>query len=159
MNDRFFDKTRDFYAKLDRDLGDKVKECVTCRRCCEHAQIPYRGFEVDYIFEHLFRLGRADLFEGLLNLGDNWGKTGIACLFYDKNKKVCMIQSVRPYNCRVFGPYSDEELGLPEECCYNGATIPVPRDKVAETLPLFDEYHGLAHEYQVYLKSEDEEKK
>ncbi len=159
MNDQFFDKAKEFFARLDKDLADKVKECGACRQCCEHAQIPYRGFEVDYIFEHLFRLGKADLFEELLNLGDNWGKTGVTCLFHNKEGKHCVIYDVRPYNCRVFGPYSDEKVGLPKECVYEGASITVPRDKVPETLPFFNEYHGLAAEYQRYLKSEDVEKK
>jgi Fe-S-cluster containining protein len=160
MNEVFFNKAREFFAKLDKELGDKMKDCGECGLCCEKSQVPMRGFEVDCVFEYLYRLGRADLFEELSKLGDSWGKTGQKCIFHKIDGKRCFIFDVRPYNCRVPGPYSDEKIGLPkEDCVYAGATITVPRDKVAETLPLFSEYHGLAAEYQSYLKSGSEDKK
>jgi Fe-S-cluster containining protein len=147
MKDEWFDRMTEFYKKLDGSFKDKVKPCGECAKCCTTADIPYREIELDYVFEHLFRLGRVDLYEDLCNLQSNWGRDGKTCIFFNRGATGCAIYDVRPYNCRVFGPYMDEKVGLPTDCVYKGASVVVPRDKVQETLPLFMEYHTLASDY------------
>ncbi len=153
MKDVWYDRMQEFYKQLDGVLKDKVKSCGVCEKCCVRAQIPYREIELDYIFEYLFREGKVDLYEELCKLQSNWGKDARTCIFHNKEGKRCAIYDVRTYNCRVFGPYMDEQVGSPPDCVYKGSAIMVPRDKVREMLPLFMDYHKLAAEYEKDLNS------
>lgn len=153
MKDIWVNRMKEFYKQLDEVLKDKVKDCGECRECCLHAEIPYREIELDYIFDCLFRLGNVEYYEDLCKLQNNWGKDGVTCIFHNRDGKRCAIYEVRTYNCRVFGPYMDEKVGLPPNCVYEGSSIKVPRDKVADILPLFHEYHRLASEYEKDLDS------
>ncbi|MDQ7823078.1 MAG: YkgJ family cysteine cluster protein [Candidatus Eremiobacteraeota bacterium] len=158
MNDQWYDRMKSLYRSVDEQLKKNEKECGSCVSCCPFAKIPYREIEYDFILEYLMRTGRTELYEELIKLGPTWGQTGKTCMFLKREGKNCSIHEVRPYNCRVFGPYSDEEIGLPAKCVYEGATIKMPRDKVTELLPLFKEYHKLASEYSSFWKDTGKEK-
>jgi Fe-S-cluster containining protein len=155
MNEVWYEKMKDFYDKLEGMLKDKVKDCQACDKCCTFASVPYREIELDFIFEHLFRIKRDDLFEELCGQGANWARTGKSCMFHKREGKNCIIYTARPYNCRVFGPYADEKVGLPPQCVYETSAVRVPRDKVLEMLPLYKEYHQLASNYQKFMTAKE----
>jgi Fe-S-cluster containining protein len=155
MNAEWVDKLDTFYKELDRTLQASSKECGACDKCCKSAEVPYRGIEIDYVYDFLFRNNKTNLFEELVKLGFDWGSNGQTCLFYRREGKACAIYPARPYRCRVYGPFAPAHAGLPEDCVYQETVVKVETEKVAETLPLYKEYNKLAWEYQVYLKPEE----
>ncbi|OQA09207.1 MAG: Flagellin N-methylase [Firmicutes bacterium ADurb.Bin373] len=127
-----------FYAALDEALQPLKRACGDCGECCRRAsKLQVYPLEL----QNISRFVKNDyLIRKFIDFANNkvvkiWGDVEGQCPFQDGDR--CSIYAVRPYFCRVYGPYNYRGKNLLKGCVYCGHSIIY---FYREELPLYNEF-------------------
>lgn len=152
---------RNLYEKLDRLLpsfdGNMCGKCIKC--CTAAARQKVSRLELDYIDFYIkdnnLPLHLIDDYEKFLiqrlELKDK-SALNIMCPFYSHEKSNCIIYTVRPYSCRIYGNYSISAEDLPLDCFYRKHVKLYTEKNLTKVIPYCEDYGSIASCYKIYNK-------
>lgn len=135
-----------FYLELDEFLHPSHKDCGLCGECCLRTNtVRVYPLEIENIRRYVKNDRLLKLFEKFSSnsIISIWGDTSGNCPFQEG--LLCSIYPVRPYHCRIYGPYYRQGLGLLKGCVYQGAAKEYSR---REELPLIERLKSLVDDHQ-----------
>lgn len=133
-----------FYDSLDKHLKESYphdKDCGTCSKCCRY---PYFYM---ILFTPEFDLVQAYIEETKTPVRVRFDKLisrkldrrvyfkDWICPLYDFGNRGCSVYPVRPFSCRVFGPYSTKD-GRIDGCVFEDQNL----YKYTDDLPFWNDY-------------------
>lgn len=130
-----------FYKTLDKTLQPQTMDCGLCGECCRRAAgLQVYPLELQYISRFV---QNPLIMQKFINFIENkrvkiWGEIAGQCPFQQGDR--CSIYAVRPYFCRVYGPYNLRGKNLLPGCVYNGHSTTYFDQK---ELPLYDQFLNL----------------
>jgi Fe-S-cluster containining protein len=134
-----------FYQELDAFLQPAHKDCGLCGECCQRTTT-LRVFspEMENIRRYVQDERLLKLFEKFTsnNVISIWGDTSGLCPFQEG--LLCSVYPIRPYHCRIYGPYYHQEWGLLKGCIYQGTAKAYSKRK---ELPLIERLDRLIEDY------------
>jgi len=130
-----------FYVALDQKLQPLTRNCGPCGECCRRAAgLQVYPLELQYISRFVQKPRAMHKFINFINNKrvKIWGETAGQCPF--QLGDYCSIYAVRPYFCRIYGPYNLRGKNLLPGCVYDGHSITYFDRK---ELPLYDQFLDL----------------
>ena len=140
-----------FYARLDDILRPSSRSCGICGECCKTVSaIKVYPIEIENIKRHVKNERAMDKFAKFANNSviSIWGSDSGFCPFQEG--ELCVIYPVRPYHCRIYGPYNPRGKSLLKGCVYQGHSTSYFDRK---ELPLIEEMDRLSEAYEKIHKS------
>lgn len=137
---------KSFYRELDDFLKPSLKDCGLCGECCQRTS-SLKVYPLE--MENIRRYAQNDrLFQRFENFTSNtaisiWGNTSGQCPFQEG--LLCSAYPVRPYHCRIYGPYHNQARSLLKRCVYQKDTTVYSR---REELPMVARLDQLIEDYQ-----------
>lgn len=135
-----------FYRELDDFLRPSQKDCGLCGECClRTTTLRVYPPEKENIRRHVQNDRLLMRFEKFTSntIISIWGDTSGNCPFQEG--LLCSIYPVRPYHCRIYGPYHRQGRNLLKGCVYRGTAKEYSR---LEELPLIEKLDRLVEDYQ-----------
>lgn len=133
-----------FYDRLDHILQSRA--CGICGECCKAiSALKVYPIEVENIKKYVNNRWLMELFTKFANNKtiSIWGSDSGFCPFQEG--ALCNIYPVRPYHCRIYGPYNPRGRSLLKGCVYHGHSISYFDRK---ELPLIEEMDRLTESYE-----------
>lgn len=145
MMDTLLKNLASFYLELDAFLQPSNKDCGLCGECClrtttlrvyppEMENIK-RSVQDDRLLELFYKFASN-------NVISIWGDTTGHCPFQEG--LLCTIYPVRPYHCRIYGPYYPQGRDLLKGCVYQETA---KEYSSREEMPLIDKLDRLIENY------------
>lgn len=135
-----------FYRELDEFLQPSNKDCGLCGECClRTTTLKVYAPEMENIRRNVQNNRLLTLFKKFTsnNLISIWGDTSGHCPFQEG--LLCSIYPVRPYHCRIYGPYYHQGRHLLKGCVYHGTAKAYSR---RGEMPLIEKLDQLIADYQ-----------
>lgn len=141
-----------FYDLLDHILLSRP--CGICGDCCKAiSSLKVYPIEIENISRHVNNKWLMAQFTKFANNNviSIWGSDFALCPFQDG--ALCKIYNVRPYHCRIYGPYNPRGISMMKNCVYQGHSI-VYFDR--KELPLIEELDRLSQIYEKEIERRKE---
>lgn len=144
--DTLLEDLASFYRELDELLQPSYKDCGLCGECCQRTTtLRVYPPEMENIRRHMQDDRLLKIFEKFTSntIISIWGDTTGNCPYQEGLR--CSIYPVRPYHCRIYGPYYHQGRNLLKGCVYKGEAQCYSK---REEMPLIERLDRLIEDYQ-----------
>jgi len=139
-----------FYQELDEFLQPFNKDCGLCGECClRTTTLRVYPLEMENIRRSVQNNRQLALFEKFTSnsIISIWGDTSGNCPFQEG--LLCSIYPIRPYHCRIYGPFYPRGRALLKGCVYQGTAKEYSK---REEMPLLEKLNQLIAKYHELSK-------